>query len=180
MKKYLITLVLALTTITTACTDAWVKVALADLPVLIQMALNIAGLVSTIQSGTPPSTAETAAIQNLGAQANKDLSAIDNFYIAYKQNPSPSTLAAIENAINTTNLQLPALLAAANIKDPVLLARVTAAVSLITTTVDSFAALIPQATPTKSARLKAKPLTPAQLKNLWNLSVCPQGNTCKL
>jgi len=44
-------------------------VALADLPVLTQMALNIAALVATLQSGKQLTPAEVQAIRNISAEA---------------------------------------------------------------------------------------------------------------
>ena len=49
------------------------SVDLADLPVLIQMALNISTIVTTLQSGQQISAAEAAAIQNISAPASNDL-----------------------------------------------------------------------------------------------------------
>ncbi len=45
--KSLLALVLAISIVATGCSAQWIKVALQDLPVLTQMALNIAGLVGT-------------------------------------------------------------------------------------------------------------------------------------
>jgi len=74
---------------------------------------------------------------------------------------------------------LPALLQAAHISNPTLLARVTAAVSLILSTVTSFASLMPQpAAPSVAAR-RAPANTPhvKDLKKQWNAQVCaPTGN----
>jgi predicted DNA-binding transcriptional regulator YafY len=49
-----------------------------DLPVLTQMALNIAALVATLQSGKQLSPAEAAAIQNISAEASRDLNLLEN------------------------------------------------------------------------------------------------------
>jgi hypothetical protein len=43
--------VLSISLIATGCSAQWTSVALADLPVLIQMALNISTIVTTLQSG---------------------------------------------------------------------------------------------------------------------------------
>jgi hypothetical protein len=60
------------------------SVALADLPVLIQMALNISTIVTTLQSGQPISAAEAAAIQNISAQASNDLNLLATLHNQYK------------------------------------------------------------------------------------------------
>ncbi|PYV51468.1 MAG: hypothetical protein DMG98_25825 [Acidobacteria bacterium] len=56
--KSLLALVLALLSATTGCSPQWINVAVQDLPVLTQMALNIATLVSTLASGKQASAAD--------------------------------------------------------------------------------------------------------------------------
>jgi len=53
---------LSISLIATGCSAQWMSVDLADLPVLIQMALNISTIVTTLQSGQQISAAEAAAI----------------------------------------------------------------------------------------------------------------------
>src|SRR5712692_2132548 len=144
--------VLTISLITTGCTAQWISVALADLPVLTQMALNIAALVATLQSGKQLTPAEAQAIQNISAEASKDLTLLRGLYNQYKANSSGETLQKIENLIQDINQNLPALLQATHINNPALSTRITAAVNLILTTVGSFAALIPQA-PTATPKI---------------------------
>ena len=100
---------------------------------------------ATLQSGKQLTPAEAQAIQNISAEASKDLTLLQSLYNAYKTSPSADTLQKIESMIQETNQNLPALLQAAHISDPALSARITAAVNLILTTVSSFASLIPKA-----------------------------------
>lgn len=76
------------------------------------------------------------------------------------------------------NQNLPALLQAAHISNPTLSARVTAAVNLIVSTVNSVASLMPQSSATTSRKLHTQPpLHAADLKKQWNLQVgSPTGN----
>ena len=67
--KTILALVLAISLAATGCSAQWITVALQDLPVLTQMALNIATLVSTLASGQQVSPADTAVTQNISAQA---------------------------------------------------------------------------------------------------------------
>jgi hypothetical protein len=108
------------------------------------MALNVATLVSTLASGPQASAADVAVIQNVSAQASRDLSLLQSLYSEYKANPNATTLQKIQNVISDLNQNMPALLQSAHIGNAVLSARITAAVNLILTTVNSFAALIPQ------------------------------------
>ncbi len=171
--------VLSISLIATGCSAQWISVALADLPVLTQMALNIAALVSTLQSGKQLTASEALAIQNISGEASKDLTLLQALYNAYKASPSADGLQKIESMIQETNQELPALLQAAHISDPALSARITAAVNLILTSVSSFASLIPQASSTvpKMARQKTAIPQPKDLKRQWNQQVCaPSGN----
>jgi len=180
MEKSILAIVLAVALIATGCTAQWISVALADLPVLTQMALNIAALVATLDSGEQLSAAETAAIQNISAEAGKDLTLLQTLYSQYKVSPDNSALQKIESVVGDINQNLPALLQAAHVSDPTLSARVTAAVNLIVTTVDSFAQLIPQsAAPASRKSATVKPVIPhaKDLKKQWNQQVCgPGGN----
>ena len=177
--KTILALVLAISLAATGCSAQWINLALQDLPVLTQMALNIATLVSTLASGQQASAADTAVIQNLSAQASRDLNLLQSLYADYKANPSPSKLQKIQNVISDLNQNLPALLQAAHIGNPVLSARIAAAVNLILTTVNSFAALMPQAAPSTAQKAPATPPPGAKdLKKQWNQQVCaPTGNS---
>jgi hypothetical protein len=150
--------------------------------VLIEMALNIGTIVTTLQSGQQISTAEAAAIQNISAQASKDLNLLATLYNEYKTNPSASTLQKIQGVIADIDQNLPALLQAGHIGDPVLSARVTAGVNLILTTVASFAALMPQTSALAASHTVAHPASAiskaSDLKKQWNQQVSgPTSNS---
>jgi len=181
--KIALSLILSLTLVATGCTAQWISVALANLPVLTQMALNIATVVTTLQSGNQLSASDAAAIQNISTQASQDLNLLHSLYNQYKSDPASGTLQEIQNAIADIDQDLPALLQAAHISDPVLSSRISAAVSLILTTVDTFAALIPQSSAPVTARMarsmssaKLSPPHAKELKKEWNQQVCaPSG-----
>jgi len=179
--KTVLAIVLSISLLATGCSASWISVALADLSVLIQMALNIGTIVTTLESDNQISAADAAAIQNISAQASKDLNLLAALYNEYQSNPSASALQKIQGVIADINQSLPALLVAAHIGDPILSARIAAGVNLILTTVVSFAALIPQI----SARAKAQKVARGQiaipnasdLKKQWNQQVCgPTSN----
>jgi hypothetical protein len=176
--KTILALVLAISIAATGCSAQWINIALQDLPVLTQMALNIATLVSTLASGKQATPADLAVIQNISAQASRDLNLLQSLYNDYKANPDGTTLQKIQNVISDLNQNLPALLQSAHIGNPVLSARIAAAVSLILSTVNSFAALIPQtARSTAQKAPVAPPPSADDLKKQWNRQVCaPTGN----
>jgi hypothetical protein len=176
--KAFLALVLAIAIAATGCSAQWINIALQDLPVLTQMALNIATLVSALASGQRASTADIAVIQNISAQASRDLNLLQTLYSEYKANPSASTLQKIQNTIADLNQNLPTLLQSAHISNPTLSARITAAVNLILTTVNSFAALMPQSSAATSRTAPRHSLLHANdLKKQWNQQVCaPTGS----
>jgi len=176
--KFLLALVLALLTATIGCTPQWINVAVQDLPVLTQTALNIATLMSTLASGKQASTADVAAIQNISAQASRDLNLRKRFTTNTRPIRHNTTLQKIQNVIADVSQNLPSLLQAAHISNPTLSARVTAAVNLIVSTVNSVASLMPQSSAATSRKLHTQPLLHAKdLKKQWNLQVCsPTGN----
>lgn len=179
ISKIFLAVVLSLSLLATGCSAQWVSVALADLPVLTQMALNLAALAATLQSGKQLTAAETMAIQNISAEASKDLTLLQALYNTYKASPSADTLQKIETLLQDTNQNLPALLQAAHISDPALSARISAAVNLILTSVSSFASLMPQVASVnlRTARRTEVVPSPRDLKRQWNLQVCtPSGN----
>lgn len=178
--KPLLAILLSISLFATACSAQWITVALADLPVLLQMALNLGTLVTTLQSNRQLSPAEVAAIQNISAEASRDLNLLQTLYNDYKANPDSAAIQKIQAVIADINQSLPALLQAAHVVDPVLSARVTAAVNLILSTVNSFASLIPQtatvSTAQKMARHKTAVPHSEDLKKQWNQQVCgPTG-----
>jgi hypothetical protein len=177
--KSMLVILLCISLLAIGCTAQWITVALADLPVLIQMALNIGTLVTTLQSGRQLSSADATAIQNIGNEASKDLNLLRTLYDAYEANPTADNLQKIQGVISDINQNLPALLQAAHVTDPVLSTRVTAAVNLILSTVNSFASLIPQGTATVKAQIVEKKTSVPEAKDLkkqWNQQVCgPTG-----
>jgi hypothetical protein len=176
--KPFLAVALATTIAVTGCTAQWINVALQDLPVLTQMALNIATLVSALATGQQASTADVAVVQNISAQASRDLNLLQALYNEYKASPNATTLQKIQNVISDLNQNLPALLESAHISNPTVSARITAAVNLILTTVNSFASLIPQSSMPTAAKARTTPLVRAKdLKKQWNQQVCaPTGN----
>jgi hypothetical protein len=178
--KTMLAIVLSISLMATGCSAQWISIALADLPVLIQMALNIGTIITTLQSGNQISAADATAIQNISAQASKDLNLLQALYNDYQASPNASNLQKIESVIADINQSLPALLQAAHIGDPVLSARVAAGVNLILTTVTTFAALIPQTSLPLTAQKVPHPAAipkASDLKKQWNQQVCgPASN----
>jgi hypothetical protein len=174
--RIVLSVVLSISLITTACNAQWLNVALTDLPVLTQMALNIATLVATLQSGQQIDPAEITAVQNISAEASRDLSLLQSLYNEYKANPNANSLQNIQNTIDKITQSLPVLLQSAHVSDPTTAARLSAGVNLILTTVSSISALMPQKAPsTSQAVVKITVPNAKELKKQWNQQVCAPG-----
>ena len=168
--KSFLALVLAASIATTGCSAQWINIALQDLPVLTQMALNIATLASTFSR--QQNAADLAVIQNISGQASRDLNLLLTLYNEYKANPNATKLGKIQAAVTAINQHLPALLESAHIANPLLTARVTAAVNLILATVNNFASLIPSSRAVKARKAIGPLPTTSDLKRQWNQQVC--------
>ncbi len=180
--RTVLAIVLSISLVAAGCSTQWISIALADLPALTQMALNLGTIITTLESGRQINPTEATAIQNISAQASKDLNLLATLYNQYKANPTASALQKIQSVIADINQSLPVLLQTAHISDPVLSARVTAGVNLILTTVASFAGLIPQTqTQLVAAKVTRQQLAipkASDLKKQWNQQVCgPTGNS---
>jgi len=181
--KFVLSLLLSFVLLATGCTAQWISVALSDLPVLTQMALNIATIVTSLQAGKQLSASDAAAIQNISTEASNDLNLLQSLYNEYKASPSQGTIQQIQNVISDINQNLPALLQASHVSDATLSARITAAVNLILTTVDTFSSLIPQTSSPANAMavvqkrsVKVSVPSAKDLKKQWNEQVCaPTG-----
>jgi hypothetical protein len=169
--KGVLALALAVSLVAMGCSAQWISVALADLPVLVQMALNIATFTEAAQ-GKVISVADEAAIQSISSEASKDLNLLQSLYNEYKASPSDAGLQKINAAIVAIQQNLPALLQAAHISDAALSQQVTAGVNLILTLMPQSSQLA--ASVNVHAQL-ARPVTvptAAQLKKAWNETVC--------
>ena len=130
MSRIMLSVVLSISLVATGCSAQWISVALADLPVLTEMALNLAALAATLRTGKQLDPAQATAIQNISTEASKDLTLMQSLYSQYKASPNADTLQKITSLIQETSQSLPALLQAAHVSDPALSARITAAVNL--------------------------------------------------
>lgn len=178
-KTTLLALALACVMAITGCwfNPAWLQDALNDLPVLVQMALSIAQIIAVTKSGTAPSSAEIAAINQISSVADQGLLAIQALYKSYTSANSTTTIADIKAAGNALVTNLNQLLQAAQIKDTALLARVTSAVNLIVSTVNTILGLLPASASASDVRLAnrtAKSTTvpkPDDLRTAWQQQV---------
>jgi len=172
-------LILASTMLLTSCwfNPAWLSTALADLPVLVEMAQAIAQIVAVTSTTNPATPQEVAAINQIGSVATQGLTAIDNLYLSYSKADPTTTITQIQTAGEALIVNLQQLLAAAQIKDPALLGRVTAAVQLIIGSLHTFLDLLPHVVTKSSLKAAAKAAStanlpkPKDLRQMWQQQV---------
>ena len=168
-----IALILVATTTLSACwfKPQWIAIAEQDLPVIISMAESIASLIALTKTVQAPSPSEVAAIQHIGDVATQGLQAIQTAYQDYTSKNATTTIAQIQAGGAALVENLNQLLAAAQIKDQFLLNRVTAAVQLIVSTLNTFLALVPQVAGAKKAKLNksaaAAMPSASTLRQMW-------------
>lgn len=171
LKTASISVVLCCTMVLSGCwfKASWIQTALSDLPVLIQMAGSIMSLVALTKTGNAPSQQELAAIQQISTVAMNGLQAIQALYNSYTNSNATTTVQEIQAACQALVSNLQQLLTAAQIKDPALLNRISAAVGLIDSTVNTFLALLPKAATSRveAKAINAKLPKPKDLRTAW-------------
>ena len=95
--KSLLAVVLAISIAATGCSAQWINIALEDLPVLTQMTLSIATLVSALASGKQANPGDVAVIQNISAQASRHLNLLQSLYAEYKASANVTTRQKIQS-----------------------------------------------------------------------------------
>jgi hypothetical protein len=99
ISRIVLAVVLSISFMATRCSARWIIVALADQVVLTQVALNMAALVARRQTGKQPNTGEALAIQNISAEASKDLPLLQSLYKQYQANPSSDLVPGLQFAV---------------------------------------------------------------------------------
>lgn len=173
--------ILSLALIIAGCSTSWINTALADLPVITQVALNIASIVAAAQGKEEASPAVASQVQNIAAQVKSDLTLVQSLISSYQSataTQKPALMQKINAALSDVQTNLNAILTAVHIKDAALQATIVAAVGVAVTTITSIESLIPQPAPTSGAvRASAavKPPSAAQLKKQFNAIFAANG-----
>ena len=168
--KPVLSLMLALVLVVTqvACT---VDQVLSDINLLLQTAASIATAVGAL------SPADATAIQVVVNTATTGLNVIQKDYDAYKASGATTDLEKLQAAIAALKNNLPAELAAAHVTNPNAVAKATAWVNLVTSTLDTILAVLPKLSANKNATFAELP-TPSDLQKRWSTEVCGGDAKC--
>lgn len=175
--------VLSLALILAGCSTSWINAALADLPVITQVALNIVSIVAAAQKAEPngssgANSAAVAEVQDIAAQVKSDLTLVQSLINEYQSAAAaqkPALVQKISVVLAAVQANLSAILAAVHIKDPALQTTISSAVGLAVATVASIASLLPAPTGTVRASNAVKPPSARQLKKQFNAIFASHG-----
>ncbi|MFZ0640648.1 MAG: hypothetical protein WA020_08395 [Candidatus Acidiferrales bacterium] len=169
--------ILSLALILAGCSVSWINTALADLPVITQVALNIASIVSAAD-GSQVSPAVATQVQSISNQVKSDLTLVQSLITSYQSATAaeqPGIVQKISAALSDVQTNLTAILTAVHVNDAALQATIVAAVGVAVTTVASIASLLPAAPGTVRANRAVKPPSASQLKKQFNAIFLANG-----
>lgn len=121
--------------------NAWLALALNDLPVIIQI---ITSILSIVSAATGSSTAAAVALANTAAGKAKDaINEAIAFLKQYQANKTNTLLGNVDDALTTAQSQLGAILSILGINNPVLQATLAAAIGSALTIIVAVQTLVP-------------------------------------
>ncbi|HXT72265.1 MAG TPA: hypothetical protein VN785_00270, partial [Candidatus Angelobacter sp.] len=147
-----------------------------DLPVLVQIAENIAAIVSAAQ-GQPGNAQVATQIQAVAATAKTGLETIQALVNSYNAAPAAqkaTVLGQIDTALAAVQANLQQILSAARVLNPQLQATITGIITLAEGTLLAIQTLVPSPK-VGAAPLAEQPPSPAALKASYNVIVLQGG-----
>jgi len=162
--------------VVTACNTSWISTALADLPVLVQIAENIAAIVAAAQgqAGNPQVAAQIQAVADTAKTGLQTIQALVNSYNAAPSAQKATILGRIDTGLTAVQANLQQILSSARLLNPQLQATITGIVTLAEGTLLAIQTLVPAAKAgPKAAQLQ--PPSPAALKASYNAIVLQGG-----
>lgn len=171
--------VLSLALILAGCSTSWISAVLADLPVITQVALNIASIVAAAD-GSQVNRAAAAQVQSIANQVKSDLTLVQNLITSYQSATAaerPSIVQKIDAALSDAQSNLNAILTAVHVDNAALQATIVAAVGVAVSTVASIKSLLPASASAATARASnpVKPPSAKQLKKQFNAIFLANG-----
>ena len=166
---------LAVSITVASCNTSWIKTALADLPVLVQIAENIAAIVATAQGQA--NTQADAQIQAVAATAKTGLEAIQalvNSYNSATAGQKATIAGEIDAGLSAVQANLQQILTACRVLNPQLQATITGIVTLAQGTLLAIQTLVPAAKAGPKA-VQVRPPSAAALKASYNAIVLQGG-----
>ena len=170
--------ILSLSLVLAGCSTSWISTVLADLPVITQVALNIASIVAAAQGKGQTSPTVTSEVQSIANQVQSDLTLIQSLIANYKSATAaqqPGIVQRISAALGDVQTNLNAILTAVHVNDAALQATITAAVGVAVTTVAAIASLLPAVPGAVRASNPVKAPSAPELKKQFNAIFAANG-----
>lgn len=170
--------ILSAAMIVAGCSTSWIKTALADLPVIVQVAESIAQIVAVAQSKgqVPPQVSNE--IQSISAQVKNDLTLVESLVADYQSSTAatkPSIAQKLNAALGDLQTNLAAILTAVHVNDAALQATITGAVGIAISTVTAIESLVPAPAGTIRASKPVSLPSAKQLKGEFNAVFAAHG-----
>ncbi|SRR6266403_695784 len=144
----------------------WVKTALDDLPVIIQVVTSVIGMVAAAQSKGQAEPAMVSQMQVISAQVQSDLKLLQSLVNDYQSADAakkPGILSKADTLLATVQKNLSSLLAAFHVNDVALQTTITSSIGLALTTLLAIQSFLPASS---SARRTTRPIKPMSSRDL--------------
>jgi hypothetical protein len=167
--------ILAVAMVVSGCSQAWIDVAIQDIPVVLQIAVSILSIVQTARGVEDPAVVDLA--NSAAAQAKTDLETLKTLVADYQAAAAvdkPNLVGKIDAALAVAQQDLASVLTAFHVKNQNLQLTIATSVGLALSTLAAIQALIP-AQAAKVSRVAAKPISPKELKRAFNSTVRKGG-----
>lgn len=156
----------------------WIKVALDDLPMIIQIVTSLMGVASAAQGKGQIDAAMVSQMQAIAAQVQTDLQLLQrlvNDYQAADAAAKPGILNKVDTTLATVQTNLSGLLAAFHVNNAALQTTIASSIGLVITTVLAIQSLLPVSSSARKAARPVKPMSSSELKAAFNGVVNANG-----
>jgi hypothetical protein len=162
------------------CNTAWIQTALNDLPVLIQIAIQILSIVGAAQGKGQIDPTLAAEVQRVGSQVQADLQTLQNLVTSYQAadaTAKPGILNQVTVLLGTVQQNLQAMLVAFHVNNQALQNTISTVLAIAMTTILSIQTLLPVSSSSRTLRAsgQVKPMTAHELKMAFNSTVITNG-----
>lgn len=145
------------------CSTSWIAVAEKDLPVVVNIAEVVAGIVTSLTGTAALSPVILAAIQEASNVFSAAMQALQDAIAAYQAAPSSTTLGKVVSAIDAVEADAPKVIQSIAQAPGNIVSIVTSAIGTAITLLSAIESLIPSAAPATVAAKRVQITTKAKL-----------------
>lgn len=172
--------VLSMTLVLSGCAvkAEWIKVALDDLPTIIQIITSVIGMVGAAQGKGQVDTAMVSQMQVISSQVQADIQLVQKLVNDYQTADAitkPGILNKIDSSLSMVQTNLSALLAAFHVNNAALQTTIASSLGLAITTILAIQSLLPASSSARKTVRPVKPMSSVELKSTFNGIVNSNG-----